>query len=211
MDHFNAMFEDATTKSWWRQVNGEAIAGSLKGEVLPEVESSQLSVKKLFELYPKALVMQVDDASKTNYDSLGKFEHGKSKGDLTRTDSASWNDKSWVVGLQVGTASKAYDWNKLRKMRIINDKVGDTPVLLALSSDNQSFVAFERADDQLFELRNDSLIGSDKRFNFLGAGPSTTQPLKENKCLSRILAQLENISSANRIVSIIFHIKLIII
>ena len=37
MDHFNAMFEDATTKSWWRQVNGEAITGKLKGQQLPEV------------------------------------------------------------------------------------------------------------------------------------------------------------------------------
>ena len=31
MDHFNAMFEDATTKSWWRQQSGTAIAGPLKG------------------------------------------------------------------------------------------------------------------------------------------------------------------------------------
>jgi hypothetical protein len=37
MDHFNAMFEDATTKSWWRQVNGEAVTGPLKGETLPEI------------------------------------------------------------------------------------------------------------------------------------------------------------------------------
>ena len=31
IDHFNAMFEDASTKSWWRQANGKAIAGKLKG------------------------------------------------------------------------------------------------------------------------------------------------------------------------------------
>src|SRR5690606_25660348 len=41
MDHFNAMFEDQTTKSWWRQVNGEAVTGERKGAFLPEVESSQ--------------------------------------------------------------------------------------------------------------------------------------------------------------------------
>jgi hypothetical protein len=39
MDHFNAMFEDSQTKSWWRQVNGEAIAGPLKGKTLPEIPS----------------------------------------------------------------------------------------------------------------------------------------------------------------------------
>ena len=55
MDHYNAMFEDATTGSWWRQSTGEAVAGPLKGQVLPEAESMQLTVKKLFELYPDAL------------------------------------------------------------------------------------------------------------------------------------------------------------
>ena len=34
MDHFNAMLEDATTKSWWRQATGEAITGKLKGQKL---------------------------------------------------------------------------------------------------------------------------------------------------------------------------------
>lgn len=34
MDHFNAMFEDATTKSWWQQATGMAIAGPLKGKRL---------------------------------------------------------------------------------------------------------------------------------------------------------------------------------
>ena len=180
MDHFNAMFEDATTKSWWRQVNGEAVTGSLKGEVLPEVESVQLSIKKLFELYPGALVMQLDVASKSNYDSLGKFEHGKSKGDLTRTDSLSWKDKSWVVGLQVGAISKAYDWNKLKEMRIINDKVGEKPIALVLSLDNQSFVAFERSSEaETFAFRNDTLIVNEKHYNFSGRDLASSQQLKK--------------------------------
>jgi len=180
MDHFNAMFEDETTKSWWRQVNGEAIAGSLKGEVLPEVESVQLSIKKLFELYPNAQVMQVDEVSKLSYDSLGRYEHGKSKNSLTRTDSLSWNDKSWVIGLQVETSSKAYDWNKLKEMRIINDKVGTKPIVLVLSNDNQSFVAFERSSDaEIFVVRNDTLIVNDKRYSFSGRDATASHQLKK--------------------------------
>jgi hypothetical protein len=31
MDHFNAMFEDQTTGSWWQQATGESITGKLKG------------------------------------------------------------------------------------------------------------------------------------------------------------------------------------
>ncbi len=180
MDHFNAMFEDATTKSWWRQVNGEAITGSLKGEALPEVESTQLSIGKLFELYPNALVMQLDQASKSSYDSIGKFEHGKSKGDLTRTDSLSWKEKSWVVGLQVGASSKAYDWNKLKEMRIINDKVGEKSIVLVLSTDNQSFAAFERSSEaETVAYRNDTLFLNNDHYNFSGRNLAGTQDLKK--------------------------------
>ena len=45
MDHFNAMFEDATTKSWWQQATGIAVAGKLKGKKLTEIPSHQSGLK----------------------------------------------------------------------------------------------------------------------------------------------------------------------
>lgn len=184
MDHFNAMFEDATTKSWWRQANGEAVTGSLKGEALPEVESVQMTIKKLFELYPGALVMQLDNLWKEKYDTLGKFEKGKSKSKLTRTDSLSWKDKSWVVGVQMGEHSKAYDWLDLKKLRVINDEIGSQPVAIVLATDDQSFAAFERSSSETFSLRNDSIIVSGTAFTFSGKGLS-------NLSLKRIKAYQE--------------------
>ncbi len=169
MDHFNAMFEDATTKSWWRQATGEAVTGPLKGESLPEVESFQLTIGKLSELYPGASIMQIDDASKSSYDSLGRYERGKSKSKLTRTDSLSWKDKSWVLGIQLGETSKAYDWNMLKLQRVINDKIGDKPIVIALSKDEQSFAAFERpSEEAMFLIRNDTLLVNNQSFSFSG-------------------------------------------
>lgn len=175
MDHFNAMFEDKTTRSWWRQVNGEAVTGRLKGETLPEVESFQMSIGKLFQLYPDALVMQADALSleESKYDSLAKYERGKSKGNLTRTDSVSWNDKSWVIGVEINGVSKAYDWIELKSKRVVNDEVGNTPIVIALSDDDRSFVAFRRPADSLtFTVRNDSLFAGTSGYNFAGKGPS---------------------------------------
>ncbi|MFZ6001311.1 MAG: DUF3179 domain-containing (seleno)protein [Bacteroidota bacterium] len=175
MDHFNAMFEDQTTRSWWRQVNGEAVTGRLKGEKLPEVESFQMSIGKLFQLYPDALVMQADALSleESKYDSLAKYERGKSKGNLTRTDSVSWNDKSWVIGVEIDGVSKAYDWIELKSKRVVNDEVGNTPIVIALSHDDRSFVAFRRPADSLtFTVRNDSLFAGTSGYNFAGKGPS---------------------------------------
>jgi len=170
MDHFNAMFEDETTKSWWRQATGEAIAGKLKGQFLPLVENSQVTLGKWLSLYPKSLVMQPGEDYKAEYDAMTNYEAGKSKGNLTRMDSLSWKDKSWVVGILTANESKAYDWNQLQKERIIYDVLDGQPIVIILSDDNKSFVALERTNnDQRFELINDTLKDGEHKYAFTGS------------------------------------------
>ncbi len=70
MDHFNAMFEDETTHSWWRQANGEAITGSSKGKTLPEMNSTQTSLSEWIALHPNTLIMQPDPEFQAKYDSM---------------------------------------------------------------------------------------------------------------------------------------------
>lgn len=169
MDHFNAMFEDESTKSWWRQVNGEAATGPLLGQRLPEMLSTQLTLGMFFNTYPFGKVMQADAASADSYDSLGRFERGKSKGKLTRSDSLSWGDKSWVVGVEIGTNARAYDWNQLKEERVIHDNIAGVPLVLALAEDNQSFSILRRnASDERFMIRNNSLIGPTGTYDFSG-------------------------------------------
>ncbi|MBW4359971.1 DUF3179 domain-containing (seleno)protein [Flavobacterium taihuense] len=169
MDHFNAMFEDQTTKSWWRQATGEAIAGTLKGQSLPELPSRQMSLKQWLALNPKSLIMQMDKGFKTEYDSLSNYESGRRKGNLTRRDTLSWKDKSWIVGITVDNQSKAYDWNDFVKKRIIYDVINNKPIVLILANDNTSFIAFERSSkEQKFNLTNTVLNDGQNEYTFLG-------------------------------------------
>ncbi len=178
MDHFNAMFEDARTQSWWRQVSGQAITGELKGYQLPEVFSTQTSLAEWLRLNPQSLIMQEDPAYVKSYDTTLKYESGASRSSLTGTDSLSWKDKSWVIGIKVGDQRKAYDWNQLKEARIIHDSVGKTPVLVLLSKDNKSFFAFERPANSSFTLRNDSLGYNGRYFRLDGGGLDTAYKLK---------------------------------
>ena len=178
MGHFNAMFEDKSTKSWWRQENGEAIAGKLKGNYLPEVFSRQTSLAKWLQLYPDSRIMQPDPSFITSYDSTLNYESGKSKNTLTGTDSVSWKDKSWVIGVVAGKESKAYDWNRLKSERIVHDQIGETPVLLVLADDNKSFFAFERASASGFILKNDTLISGQNLYRIDGTGIHSDFSLK---------------------------------
>ena len=163
------MFEDKTTKSWWRQATGEAIAGKLKGQSLPELQSNQMSLKKWLDLNPKSLVMQVDKNFKTEYDSLSNYEAGKRKGNLTRRDTLSWKDESWVIGITIDDKSKAYDWNDLTKKRIIYDVINNKPIVLILANDNKSFMVLQRNDtNQKFILKENLLNDGQNNYTFLG-------------------------------------------
>lgn len=175
MDHFNAMFEDKTTKSWWRQATGEAIAGKLKGQSLPELQSNQMSLQKWLTLNPKSLIMQVDKNFKTEYDSLSNYESGKRKGNLTRRDTLSWKDKSWVVGITIDNQSKAYDWNDFAKKKIIYDVINNKPVVLILATDKKSFTVLQRINkSQKFTLNGNLLNDGQNTYTFLG---KSTNPL----------------------------------
>jgi Protein of unknown function (DUF3179) len=177
MDHFNAMFEDETTKSWWRQANGEAITGALKGTFLPELEAQQTSLATWLKLYPNSKIMQPDLKFKEEYDSTFKYESGKSKKELTCTDSLSWKRKSWVVGVQVGKESLAVDWNRLVKERIVNTALGGKNIIVVLAKDNKSFFAFEKNNNQIYVLKNDTLSADNQKFNLRGESLNSTSKL----------------------------------
>ena len=173
MDQFNAMFEDETTGSWWRQANGEAIAGSRKGTTLPEIPSVQVTLKRWLSLHPASLVMQGDSTFTGDYAKDYAYERGTSRKQLTGTDTLSWRDKSWVVGISLNEKSKAYDWNRLRRERSVNDEVGGVPIVLVLASDNESFFAFQRPDAATrFALRGDSLVSGVSAYDLSGHGPT---------------------------------------
>jgi hypothetical protein len=181
MDHFNAMLEDNTTKSWWRQVTGEAVAGKLKGQQLPEIYSTQTSLRNWLELHPSSLIMQPDHQYTASYDTSFKYEAGKSRNPLTGTDSLSWKDKSWIIGVKAGKERKAYDWNYLMKERFIKDHIGNTPVMLVLASDNKSFYAFEQpGNNELISMERDTIYLNGARFRIDGKGidvPLSLKPL----------------------------------
>lgn len=144
MDHFNAMFEDSRTGSWWRQVNGECVAGPLKGQRLEEVPSAQLTLAEFASLHPKGLVFQPDPHFTEQYAGLVDYDEGTIASSLEYRDTASWQMKSWVVGVVHKGYARAYDWNDLVRLGAIRDTFsGDTIIVqqpaIAWSGRDQAF------------------------------------------------------------------------
>jgi hypothetical protein len=173
MDHFNAMFEDATTKSWWRQSNGECIVGPLKGYQLQEIKSEQLVLSAWVRKQPNTHVLQPDAQFKEKFEKMETYDKGKSKGDLTKRDTASWKDKSWVIGIQDGPFARTYDWNQLTKQSIIQDSLPNNPIVIFLENDTASFHTYSRIINNMtltFLKKKDSIwdVNTGSQWNYDG-------------------------------------------
>jgi hypothetical protein len=160
MDHFNAMFEDQSTKSWWRQSNGECIAGPLKGYKLQEITSEQAVLSAWARVHPNTRILQPDPVFKEKFDQMDTYDKGASKGSLTKRDKTSWSNKSWVLGLEDAGNSKTYDWNQLVVQRIIQDSIPNNPIVILLENDTASFHTYSRKmnNDVLSFIKNKDSI-----------------------------------------------------
>ena len=140
MDHYNALFEDSRTKSWWRQATGECISGPLKGEVLTEVPSQQMTLAEWSSAHPNTLVLQPDPGFLEQYAGLKDYDEGTIASSLEGRDTASWQPKSWVVGVVHNGVARAYDWNTLVRSKQMTDSLGGGWINLRISDDLRTFI-----------------------------------------------------------------------
>jgi hypothetical protein len=180
MDHFNAMFEDEDTRSWWRQATGKAITGPMKGQQLAEIPSAQMTLGDWQTLHPNSLTLQPDPNFKSKYDSLKGYDEGTLKSGLEKRDSGSWKFKSWVIGIESGGRSKVYDWNNLVRDRVIPDTIGKRHLLLTIEPDNKTFYALSYNDSLSFEYDTSAktIRDSNTHSTWSPSGICTAGPLK---------------------------------
>ena len=199
MDHFNAMFEDATTKSWWRQSTGECIAGPLKGYKLQEIESDQLILSSWTRIHPNTKILQPDALFKEEFEDMDSYDKGISRGNLTKRDTASWKNKSWILGIQDGANAKTYDWNQLTKQRIIQDSLPNNPIFILLESDTASFHAYSSVINNeilIFRIKQDSIwdVNTGSKWSYEGVcmdGKLKGKVLKRVRCYQEFLHSWE--------------------
>ncbi|WP_170061200.1 DUF3179 domain-containing (seleno)protein [Spirosoma aerolatum] len=181
MDHFNAMFEDNRTGTWWRQATGEAVVGPLRGKSLMPLSSRQMTLREWAHEHPNTRVLQADSTFAEEFKGMLTYDKGLAKGKLTRRDSASWHPKSWVIGVEHAGFAKAYDWNQLQTNRVVNDVVGGEPVLIAMSPDSASFGVWNRrmgVQTLTFHYTNRQLIDQETKSIWTWRGHCTAGPLK---------------------------------
>ncbi len=146
----NFIVRDEETGSWWQQVSGEAIQGSLKGQKLENVWLDELSFGIWKCENPNGRVLRPDEKIL----QANKYESADWETDVAKMPvrigdklDATLEPRTLVVGVTAGGKSKAYPFSAIEKQSPILDWVGGREIVVLLGEDQKSVRAFERKLD----------------------------------------------------------------
>ena len=131
--HSDLVMFDRKTETLWQQFTGKAIVGDYVGKTLEQLPSQIISFNQFKKSYPGGLVLSKDtgynrDYGKnpyTGYDDINNtplFGAGNDDGRLPPMEK--------VIGVKLNGKQKAYPYSLSRKEQVINDEVGNIPLLI---------------------------------------------------------------------------------
>ncbi len=137
---------DHQTNSLWSHLTGEALDGPLAGEQLRLIASTQASWATWRREHPDTLTLAFDpalvgDPYRTYYRSP---QLGVDHDQANFVVDPRLGPKEKVIGLRLDGQVKAYSLNTLAKDRVVNDLVGDVPVVVVFDGTTESGAVFRR-------------------------------------------------------------------
>ena len=137
---FNAVFKDFQTNSWWRQETGEAVKGPSSGKELADIPFEQMSLEHWLAKYPESEILQHDPEFQKQYmmrDRMMNYEASLPGWHMQETPSL-------IIGVEVGGDARAYDWDEMKKRRMVMDDLASTPLLVLSSKDESYAFVYDR-------------------------------------------------------------------
>jgi hypothetical protein len=144
----NLLMYDRFTESYWSQALGMAVTGELSGYQLDLVPFDVITWGDWKTLHPDTLVLTTDTGHIRSYatDPYGSYyTEPRIMFPVEHSDDR-MNPKEIILGFNQDGIYKAYKQNDIESNMLINDSIGETPVMLvSLFSENSR--AFERTID----------------------------------------------------------------
>ena len=168
----NAMtWFDHETDSLWSQPIGTALKGAYKGVRLEMIPATVMPSGTWKKEHPNTLVLA-----------------NKSRSLFSGYDPFTGRRGDYVVGVVLGEIAKAYPFDVVSQQVVVNDYIGDVPVLVYANPEDRSVHIFVRqieamelefvwSDEALKDLQTGSLWGPAK--GFAVEGPLKGKLLKE--------------------------------
>ena len=145
----NEVQKDVETGTSWQQATGEAIDGPLKGTRLKPYPVVRTTWAEWRKRYPDTMVLKplpgyadrMPSRSRRIKDVTRAGPEGAPNGALTLDKRLPARET--VAGLEVGREAVAYPFAVLRKVRVVNDRVGGQPIVIVHQPASDTTTAFD--------------------------------------------------------------------
>jgi hypothetical protein len=164
----NAMvMYDRETNSRWSQVTGKAIGGKLKGKHLKMlVGMPRITWAAWRKLHPRTVALSVHGKEDAAYDNDQEYEKDPNRIGVVpfRKLDRRARPKEMVLGIVLEQAHKAYPLSRVYTKRLIEDRVGGTPVLVWSDRGSAATAVYERPGRGTYRLEGDVIVGPGGRW-----------------------------------------------
>lgn len=135
---------DRQTESWWQQLTGQALVGSLAGAELKLVPSMLISLEEYFDAYPNGLVLSTETGQFTEYGTNPYTGYDDPANKQPRLFQGKVDPRlpamERVIDVRIDGEYKIYPLSAFDKTAVINDSFKNTPIVLFYTSKTVSVV-----------------------------------------------------------------------
>lgn len=139
----NLVISDEQTKSWWQQITGEAIKGSLTGTRLNPIPVSHTTWGEWKVLHPGTLIVSKDTGFGFKYKEKPEDFEGIGRFQKIQFEDDRLEEEDNVLGVILSDTAKAYSFDSLTDVQVVNDTIETTDLVVFFNSESQQGTAFE--------------------------------------------------------------------
>ncbi|MBL7055374.1 DUF3179 domain-containing protein [Candidatus Woesearchaeota archaeon] len=158
---------DRLTDSYWSQTPGKAIIGSATGQVLEKVPLDTVRWKDWRKAHPDTQVLRketgfIRDYSRNPYEG---YENSERLYFPVESSDDRLHAKKIVFGVEFNGKSKAYEESDVQRDELINDVIGDVPIVVLWDDVLNTVKIFERTfegEALEFRIENDKILDNKK-------------------------------------------------
>ncbi len=138
----NFLMRDDQTGTFWQQISGRAVSGPLRNKQLLLVHSDELTFAQWRGEQPSGMVLAPVKTYVAEYEPRDWEKRiGKAR-TVISFPSTKIPGREVMLGIQAGGAARAFSLKRVLDEKLVQDRVGSTPVLLVVGPDNTSVRAF---------------------------------------------------------------------
>jgi hypothetical protein len=147
----NLVMYDHQTDTFWSQLLAQGMRGAMRGQYLETLPSIITSWGEWQQAHPQTTILSAEKLGKsadTIIDPYAGYYTSGSAG-IMGVEAADTRlpPKSLVIGLQVGSITRAYPLENVQQERIIHDELNELPILLAYDESLQTVLVYKTTVD----------------------------------------------------------------